>query len=168
MESGFADADVGATAAKVAAETLFDIGLGAVGVAFDEALDGHDETGGAVPALLAIVFDEGGGNGVELAGGCDAFDGLDVAALGIDGEDGAAVHSFAVDNHGAGSAGAAVADALGSRDAGVIAEGVEQGDAGFDGELGGFAVEAQGDGHCVGAGLVGICGFEVGGECGFE
>ena len=85
----------------------------------------------------------------------EAFDGLDVAALRIDGEDGAGVDALAVEDDGAGSTGAAVADLLGAGVIQVIAQRVEQRDAGLDGEVDGLAVDVEGDGDGAGSDDIG-------------
>src|ERR1017187_8176582 len=111
FEDGLADTHVGAAAAQVAAEAVLHVVHGGVGVFGEEALGGHDEARGAVSALLGVVVDEGGGDGVADG---ETFDGLDVAALGIDGEHVTGVDTLAGEEDGAGSTGTAVADPFGA------------------------------------------------------
>ena len=93
-----------------------------------EGLGRHDESGRAVAALLAVVVDEGRRDRMRLAVG-DAFDGLNVLALRVDGQNGATVHGFPVEDDGAGAAGGPVAHALGAGQIQMVAQRVEQGDA---------------------------------------
>ena len=93
-----------------------------------KSLGRHDEARRAITALLAVVVHEGCRDRMGLAVR-NAFDGLDVLALRVDGQDGAAVHGFAVDDDGAGAAGGPVAHALGAGQIQMIAQRVEQGNA---------------------------------------
>src|ERR1017187_9510163 len=148
FEDGLADTHVGAAAAHVAAETVLYVVQGGVGVFGEEALSGHDEARGAVSALLGVVIDEGGGDGVADG---ETFDGLDVAALGIDGEHVTGVDTLACKQDGAGSTDATIADLLGAGVVEAIAQRVEQGDRGLDRKVDGFAVDVEGDGDGAGA-----------------
>src|ERR1019366_4630211 len=83
----------------------------------------------------------------------ETLDGLDIAALRVDGQNATCVDALAGQDDGAGSTGAAVADLLGAGVVEVIAQRVEQGDAGLDGEVDGFAVDIEGDGGGGGLGF---------------
>src|SRR5262249_9254787 len=120
---GVAHLLVGAAAADVAAQGLFDLGLRGVGVLVEGGPHGDDEAGRAEAALLGVVVDEGGRHGVELAVGDEALGRLDRFTLSFDGKGGAGVDRLAVEHDGAGPAGAAVADALAAGDVEVVAEG---------------------------------------------
>ena len=84
------------------------------------------------PHCWASCCDERGRHGVELAAVDQRLGGLDLLALGFEGEHGAGVDRLAVEHDGAGAAGAAVADALAAGDVEVVAQGVEQRDARLD------------------------------------
>src|SRR5206468_2304075 len=109
------DARIGAAAAQVAAHGLADaLGIVAgLGLA-DESDGAHDLARGAEAALEAVVLDEGGLHGVQLAIPRQALDGEHVGAVVADGERQAGVDAPAVDQHRAGPALAAVAALLGA------------------------------------------------------
>src|SRR5262245_53557995 len=81
---------------------------------------------------------------MELVRPAEPFDGLDRAALGLDGEHAAGIDRPAVEDHGAGAAGAAVADLLGAGQVEMVAQGVEQGDPRLEPGLKGLAVDLEG------------------------
>src|SRR5262249_46302237 len=104
-------------------------------------------------------IDEGVRDGVVDG---QTFDGLDVAALRIDGEDGARVDALAAEDDGASSTGAAVADLLRAGVVQVIAQGGEQRDARLAGEVDGFAVDVEGNGDGAGSHDIGGGGRGLG------
>ncbi len=63
---------------------------------------------------------------MQLVGGGEAFDGLDILALRIDRQNGATVYGFAVHDDSAGATGSAVADALGTGDIEMVAQCVDR------------------------------------------
>ena len=103
-------------------------------VLFEESDGGADLAGGAVAALEAVVFEEGGLDGVEGVALGEAFDGGDLGAVGGDGEGEAGVDAAAVEEDGAGSALAVVAALFAAGEFEVFAQGVEERGAGVEGE----------------------------------
>ncbi len=150
---GSDDVGVGSAAADVAVHGVLDVVVGGADVFFENGHGGHDLAGGAVAALVAVVLDEGGLHGVEVAGLADAFDGGDLVGGGRvhEGEGHAGVDASAVDVDGAGSALAVVAALLGAGQVEVLAQAVEQGGARIHIEGVGLAVDSKGEG--LGAGL---------------
>ena len=107
--------------------------------------------GGAVAALEGVVLDEGGLDGVQHFSIHEAFDGGDFFVLVHHGKGEATVDADAVDEDGAGAALAVVAAFFGAGHLEMFsgAEGVEQGDARFEGD--GFvdAVDIERDGGVI-------------------
>ncbi len=112
-----------------------------------ESFHRHHEPRRAISALLCVVIDEGRRNRMQLAVLRDAFDGLDVFPLRVDGQDGATVDHLAVHDDGAGAAGCPVADFLCAGQLQVIAQRVDQGDARLDVQVVGLAVDLERDWH---------------------
>ena len=177
LTDGSDDVGVGAAAADVAGHALADLVVGELGMLSVAGLEaetcersprlrssrerggGADLAGGAVAALEAVVREEGGLRGAEVAGRAEAFDGGDLGALRGDGEGEAGVDAAAVDEDGAGAALAVVAAFLAAGEVEVFAEEIEQRGAGVDGEGAGLFVDGEGDGDGVsGAGVTGLRG----------
>src|SRR5215469_2167387 len=133
-------------------------GDGAESVVFVLFEQGDSRTylpGGAVAALETVVFQEGGLDGVESVALCEAFDGGDFGSIGGDCEGEAGVDAAPVEQDGAGSALAVVAALLAAGEFEVLAQGVEEGSAGVEGEGVGYAVDLEGQSRSMGRG--GIC-----------
>src|ERR1051326_5910733 len=103
------DVHVAGAAAEVALQALADLVLGRVRVLLQQVGRRHDEAGRAVPALQAVLIPEGLLDRVELTVFGHAFDGREVAAVGLDREHRAALHGLAVDVDRAGAPLAGVA-----------------------------------------------------------
>jgi len=144
---GFANADVSAATTEVAAHAFAELVVGkfergaaifgdgaggALAKFIEHANGGANLAGRAVAALETVVGDEGLLKGVEFAGFFEAFDGGDVATFVLHGESEAGVNALTVDEDGAGTAGALVASFFGTGKLKMIAESIEEGDAGFD------------------------------------
>src|SRR5260370_40955273 len=94
----FDDVLVTRTATQVAIEAAANLGFGRVGVVAQELIDGDDTTWRAEATLQTVFFPERLLDRVQLAVWLgEAFDGLDVGAVGLNGEDGARLHGDAVD-----------------------------------------------------------------------
>src|ERR1035438_1615503 len=149
FQHSLAHAHVGAAAAKVAAQPFLDLFVGRIRIVVEEGFGRHDESRRAVAALLPVVVDEGFRDRVRLAAG-NAFDGLNVFALRVDGQNRAAIHGFAVEDDRAGAAGGPVAHALGAGQFQLIAQRIEQRDARLQVEGLRFAVDLERDGDRAG------------------
>jgi len=139
------DVLIAGAAAEIAIERVADFLLGGVGVAFEELAGSHDHAGGAEAALEAVLVPESLLDGVEVAIGGEAFDGDDVAAVGLDREHGAAFDDFAVKGDGACAADGRLAADVGAGEAGDFAKVVDEEHARFDFIGVRFAVDGQGD-----------------------
>src|ERR1022692_4100195 len=149
FQHGLAHAHIGAPAASVAAQAFLDLFVARVRIVVEEGFGRHDESRRAVAALLRVVVDEGFGNRVRLAVG-NAFDGLYVFALGVDGQNRATIYGFAVDDDGASAAGGPVAHPFGAGQFQLIAQRIEQRDARLQVESLRFAVDLERDGDRAG------------------
>jgi hypothetical protein len=120
LPDGRNDVRVSAAAADIARHGLADLVVG-FSVAFvDQSNCRTDLTGSAVAALKSVVFDEGGLHRVELAPGCQTFDGGDLIVLVHDGQREAGVDPLAIDEHGAGATLAVIATLLSAAKANVF------------------------------------------------
>src|SRR5581483_9007040 len=82
-----ADADVGSTAAQVAAQAMPDLVRRGTRVLVEQGFAGHHEAGRAEAALLAVVVHKGLLHRVQSAVLFQPLDGLNLFALRLDGED---------------------------------------------------------------------------------
>src|SRR5439155_6919108 len=126
---------------------------------FEQGNGGTDLPGGAVAALEAVVFEEGGLDGVEGVAVGEAFNGGDLRAVSGDREGEAGVDAAAVEENGAGSALTVVATLLAAGKFEVFAQGVEERRARVEGEGVRCAVDLEGQGHGMRRG--GGCGLGV-------
>jgi len=110
------DVGVGAATADVAAHQFLDVGVARAAWLLEQGDRGHDLAGSAVAALVAVMLDERGLHGVEIAGVPEALDRGDGVALVHDREREAGVDAAAIHMNGAGSALAVVAALFGSRE----------------------------------------------------
>jgi hypothetical protein len=78
-----------------------------------EGLARHDKTGRAKAALLRVVFDKGGHDGMELAIVRKSFDGHDVMSLRLYGEQVASIDWFVIQNDRASATDPSIANLLG-------------------------------------------------------
>jgi hypothetical protein len=78
-----------------------------------EGLARHDKTGRAKAALLCVVFDKGGHDGMELAIVRKPFDGHDVVSFRLYGEQVARIDWSVIQNDCASAADPAIANLLG-------------------------------------------------------
>jgi hypothetical protein len=92
----------------------------------DAGNPGHDLPGRAVAALEGVALDEGGLQGMELLALGEALDGRDLAPVHEGGEREARLHALAIHQHRARAALAEAAALLRTREAQVLAQGVEQ------------------------------------------
>ncbi len=99
---------------------------------FEKGDSGADLAGGAVAALEAIVFEEGGLDGVQLVAVRESLDGGDLGALRDGGKGEAGVDAAAVDEDGAGATLSVIAAFLAAGETEILAQSVEQGGAGVD------------------------------------
>src|SRR5712691_4501988 len=139
------DVHVARAATEVALETLPDLVIGRVRVLREEVGRGHDEAGGAVAALQAVLVPERLLQRVELAVLGHALDRGEVPALGLDGEHRAALHRLAVDEDRAGAALAGVTSDVGSGEPGNIADVMHEQEPRLDLMLVPVAIDGGGD-----------------------
>ena len=133
---------------------------------FEEGDGGADLAGSAVAALEAIVFEEGGLDGVEFVAVGEAFNGCNLGTLDDGSEGEARVDAAAVDEDGAGAALSVVATLLGAGEREVLTQGIEQGGAGVDGEGVLLAVYLEGERHGLRSSGCGDAGLLGGGDTG--
>src|SRR4029079_5998545 len=98
---GLDDVVVPGAAAEVPLERLADLVVGRIRVPLEDLGGGHDHPGRAVAALERVVLVERTLERVQLAVFCEAFDRLDVEAVGLEGEDRAGLDCAAVESDGA-------------------------------------------------------------------
>jgi len=89
----------------------------------------HYEARCAKTALLGVVIDKGGHDGVELAIVREPFDSHNFVSLGLYGEQVTRIDRFAVQNDRARAANPAIAHLFGPRKVQVIPQSIEQRDA---------------------------------------
>src|SRR5438309_8095903 len=127
------DVHVPGAAAEVALQALPDVVLGRGRVLLEKVGGRHDEAGGAVAALQAVLIPESLLDRMQRAVRTrQPFDGLDLATIGLNREHGAGFHRLAVDVHRAGAALAGVAPDVGACQPDDIAEIVHQEKSCFD------------------------------------
>jgi hypothetical protein len=142
---GGENADVAAAAAEVAVEGVDDLGVGGVGRGFKKCDGTEDHAGDAVAALHGFGIEEGLLNAMQAFASGEAFDGGDGFACGEAGGGEAGGDGLAVEEDSAGAALPFAAAVLGSGEAEIFAEDVEEGSVGVGGKLMGLAVD--GDRH---------------------
>src|SRR5208337_1625772 len=113
LQHGLPNPDVRPTAAEISPQSLFDLIKGGVGMFVQEGLARHDKTGRAKAALLRVVFDKGGHDGMQLAILRKPFDGHDVMALRLYGEQVARIDWLVIKHDCAGATDPAIAHLLG-------------------------------------------------------
>src|SRR3984957_14168884 len=93
---GSNDVGVGSAAANVTAHELFHVGVRRSAFLFEEGGGRHNLARGAVAALVAVVFDKGCLDGMQVSRLPKAFDGGDLILLMHDGQGQAGVDTAAV------------------------------------------------------------------------
>src|SRR3954454_4821014 len=106
---GLDDVHVAGAAADLAGDRPADLLFRRVRVLREERARRQHHPGRAEPALEAVLLLEPLLERVQAAGGSEALDGRDLAAVRLDGEVGAGLDRRAVDEHGAGAASRRVA-----------------------------------------------------------
>src|ERR1041385_8592044 len=81
------DVDVAGAATEVPRDRLADVVLGRLGVLREERAAGHHHARRAEAALQAVLLPEALLDRVELVSLLEPLDGVDLAAVGLDGED---------------------------------------------------------------------------------
>jgi hypothetical protein len=160
---GSNDVGVSAAAADVAAHQFSYFGVARTARLFEQSDGGHDLTGSAIAALVAIVLNEGGLHGVKIAGFAQSLNGRDRIAFVHDSQRKAGVDPAAVDVDGARSALAMIAALLGACQQNCFAQAVEQRSAGIDLDLERLAVDGEGYGDRV-LNLFNLCRMRCGGR----
>src|SRR5438093_6891241 len=123
---------IAGAATEVAGDALADLGGAGAGV-LPEQLEGEQEhRRGAEPALQALLLPERLLQRVEFAVGGEPLHGLDLGAVGLDGEHEAGADALAVHEHRAGAAHAVLASDVGADQPEVLAQELDEGAAGFD------------------------------------
>jgi hypothetical protein len=141
------DVGIGTAAADVAIHGLPYVCVAGADVLLEDSNSGHDLARGAVAALVAIMLNEGGLHGVEMARLTNAFDGSDLVIGMHDSEGQAGVDATSVDMDGAGAALAVVAALLGAGQDEVLAEAIEEGSARVEAEFVGLPVDSKSKGY---------------------
>ena len=137
------DLVVAGAAAEVAGQRLaISASLGGR-VGLEQRLRRHQDPRRAVAALRGAEVGEGALQRMELVAERETFDGLDRASLHLGGEDEAREHRPAVDQHRAGAALAELAAVLGAGEPALLAQDLEQGVVGGEGDHAVLAVDAQ-------------------------
>src|SRR6185503_10862495 len=106
---GLDDVVVPRAPAEVPLERLADLLVGRIRVPLEDLRGGHDHPGRAVAALERVVLVERTLERVQLSVFGEAFDRLDLAAVGLEGEDRAGLDRAAVEPDSAGAAARRVA-----------------------------------------------------------
>ena len=112
-----------------------------------EGLARHYKTGRAKAALLRVVFDKGGHDGMQFAILGKSFDRHDVMSFRLNGEQIARIDRFAIQNDCAGATDPAIAHFLGPGQVQMVPESIEQCDARFEIQFVTLTVNPQSDGH---------------------
>ena len=120
------DVDVAGAAAEVAGDGVANLVVGGLGLLLEESVAGHQHAGRAEAALQPVLLKEALLQRMELAVLFEAFDGHDLAAVGLHGEDRARLDGAAVHDDRAGAAVARVAPDVGAGEPQVLAEEVDQ------------------------------------------
>jgi hypothetical protein len=107
----------------------------------------HYKTGRAKAALLRVVFDKGGHDGMQFAVVRKSFDGYDLTSLRLYGEQAASIDWLAIENDRARSTDPAIAYFLSPGQIQMVAESIEECDARFEIKRVTFTVNPQSDGH---------------------
>ncbi len=124
---------------------FLDVGVGGAALLLKKGDRRHDLARGAVPTLVAIVFDKGRLHRMQVAGLAKPLDRGDLVALVHDGQRQAGVDAAAVHVDGAGSALAMVAALLSAGQADGLAQAVEERRAGVNVKIELFAVNLEAD-----------------------
>ena len=135
MTDGGDDVLVARAATEVALDGVPDLVVGRVRVVLEEVDRGHDHARRAEAALEAVLLPEGGLHRVELVTVREPLDGLDLGAVGLDGEHRARLDRPAVHVDGAGAALAGVAADVRAGEVEVLAERLDEQPSRLDVEL---------------------------------
>src|ERR1039457_1443732 len=143
-ENGFDGLAVTGATAEIARQRVADVVLGGMGVVFEQRLGVQDHSGCAEPALRGAVIEEGFLYRIKLIAVGNAFDGQDLAAIGLCCKHEAGIDGLVVEQDGTRSALPGFAAAFDAVVA-FAAEDVEQEVAGGDGPVLGLAVYGESD-----------------------
>src|SRR5262245_47824162 len=113
----------------------------------EEVARAHQHAWGAEAALQAVLLPEALLQRMECAALGETLDGLDAAAVGLDGEDRAALHRATVQAHGAGATARRVTADVGAGQPEVLPDEVHEQRTGAD--LTGVLLAVDGDGDRV-------------------
>lgn len=144
-DDGLLDLRVARAAAEVAGHGGVDLLARGMGIAVKQRLGRHDHSGRAVAALDGAGVDKRLLQRVRLVGGADALDGLDRAAVRLDGEHTARVDRAPVHDDRAGAAFAKVTALLRARQVRALAQHVQKRLLRLHRERAALAVERQVD-----------------------
>ena len=143
--NGFEDFVIASAATKIARHPFLDFVFARFRVLVEQRLGRDDLTRRADAALKTAVLDEGLLQRMELAVPREPFDGLDALAGAAGSQGQARAHQAPVDDDAAGAADADAAAFLGSGQAQVVAQNLQQQAVGLDLDLMFLAVDPQGD-----------------------
>ena len=136
---------VSGAAAEVARERLPDLGVARRRVCGKEGFQGHQDAGGAITALQAVLAAEGLLQRVQRVAVRQRFHRLDRGAVRLHRKHQAGAHRGAVQKHGAGAADAVLAAHVGAGKSRFVPDEVREQEPGLDPVLVSLAVD--GDAH---------------------
>src|SRR6478672_10825339 len=145
VADGGDDVLIARTATEVSLDRVADLVVGRIGVARQQVDRGHDHARGAEAALQSVLLPEGRLHRVELIAVGKALDGLDLRAVGLDGEHRARLDRPAIDVDGAGAALAGVAADVGAGQVEILPQRLDEESPGLDVELVGCAIDDERD-----------------------
>src|SRR5450755_3055042 len=117
---GSDDVDVASTATQVARDTAPDLRLGRARIGGQQGLCAEQHAGRAEPALQAVLLEEALLQSVQLAVLLQAFDRLDLAAVGLDRQHRARLDRIAVQQNRAGATVRGITPDVGAREVQVL------------------------------------------------
>jgi hypothetical protein len=141
------NADVRSTPAKIPRQSYFNIIKIGVWMFVQEGLARYHKAGRTKAALLRVVFDKSGHDGMQLATVREPFDGYDLTSLRLYREQAASIDWLAIEDDRAGATDPAIAHLLSPGQIQMVAESIEQRDARFEIQCVAHTVNPQSDGH---------------------
>src|SRR5215471_10542650 len=91
---------VSGTAAEVPLKSVPDLFFAGIRISLQNLRRRHDHSRRAVATLQAMMLPEAFLHRMQLALGCQPFDGGDLRTIGLDGKQGAGLDRLSIDQHG--------------------------------------------------------------------
>src|SRR5579875_1788447 len=104
VQHSLPDSLVGSAAAKISAQSFFNLFKQRVRLLLEKCNAGHYESGSAKPALLSVILYKSAHQRVEFASLGEVFDRGYFVPLCFDGKNGASIHRFIIQQHRTGAA----------------------------------------------------------------